>query len=165
SLAANRAEPAGNSRRIGGWGVEYRHRRDLPHAEFDKALDRIDPVECEFLDPDFGAERHRFLPKPLGAGQIARCSGAVEALPIPGGQPRRGAGLRLLKIRKRCGLHCGSIDEGGREDVMADAMKWRNLKNPRAQARGYSQAVVTEGGRVVWLAGQVAGEDSSGRSL
>jgi enamine deaminase RidA (YjgF/YER057c/UK114 family) len=44
-------------------------------------------------------------------------------------------------------------------------MKRRNLKNPRAQARGYSQAVVTEGGRVVWLAGQVAGEDSSGRSL
>ena len=48
---------------------------------------------------------------------------------------------------------------------MADAMKRRNLKNPRAQARGYSQAVVTEGGRVVWLAGQIAGEDSSGRSL
>ena len=48
---------------------------------------------------------------------------------------------------------------------MADAMKRSNLKNPRAQARGYSQAVVTEGGRVVWLAGQVAGEDSSGRSL
>jgi enamine deaminase RidA (YjgF/YER057c/UK114 family) len=44
-------------------------------------------------------------------------------------------------------------------------MKRRNLKNPRAQARGYSQAVVTEGGRIVWLAGQVAGEDSSGRSL
>ena len=48
---------------------------------------------------------------------------------------------------------------------MADAMKRRNLKKPRAQARGYSQAVVTEGGRVVWLAGVVAGEDSSGRSL
>ena len=48
---------------------------------------------------------------------------------------------------------------------MADAMKRRNVKNPRAQARGYSQAVVTEGGRLVWLAGQVAGEDSSGRSL
>jgi enamine deaminase RidA (YjgF/YER057c/UK114 family) len=44
-------------------------------------------------------------------------------------------------------------------------MKRRNLKNPRAQARGYSQAVVTEGGRIVWLAGQVAGEDGSGRSL
>ena len=48
---------------------------------------------------------------------------------------------------------------------MADAMKRRNLKNPRAQARGYSQAVITEGGRIVWLAGQVAIEDSAGRSL
>jgi enamine deaminase RidA (YjgF/YER057c/UK114 family) len=40
-----------------------------------------------------------------------------------------------------------------------------NLKRDTAQARGYSQAVITEGGRVVWLAGQVAGEDASGRSL
>jgi 2-iminobutanoate/2-iminopropanoate deaminase len=48
---------------------------------------------------------------------------------------------------------------------MADTVKRTNLKNERAQARGYSQAVVTEGGRIVWLAGQVAAEDSSGRSL
>jgi enamine deaminase RidA (YjgF/YER057c/UK114 family) len=48
---------------------------------------------------------------------------------------------------------------------MAEPRKRNNLKNPRAQARGYSQAVVTEGGRIVWLAGQVAGEDSTGRSL
>jgi enamine deaminase RidA (YjgF/YER057c/UK114 family) len=48
---------------------------------------------------------------------------------------------------------------------MAEARKRSNLKNPRAQARGYSQAVVTEGGRIVWLAGQVAGEDGAGRSL
>ena len=48
---------------------------------------------------------------------------------------------------------------------MADALKRSNLKNERAQARGYSQAVVTEGGRIVWLAGQVAAEDGSGRSL
>lgn len=40
-----------------------------------------------------------------------------------------------------------------------------NLKNDRAQARGYSQAVITEGGRTVWLAGVVAGEDAAGRSL
>jgi 2-iminobutanoate/2-iminopropanoate deaminase len=39
------------------------------------------------------------------------------------------------------------------------------LKRPAAQARGYSQAVVSEGGRVVWLAGQVAAEDASGKSL
>jgi 2-iminobutanoate/2-iminopropanoate deaminase len=38
------------------------------------------------------------------------------------------------------------------------------LKRPAAQARAYSQAVVSEGGRVVWLAGQVAA-DASGKSL
>src|SRR3979490_2311054 len=48
---------------------------------------------------------------------------------------------------------------------MAEALKRSNLKNERAQARGYSQAVVPEGGRTVWLAGQVAAEDSAGRSL
>ena len=48
---------------------------------------------------------------------------------------------------------------------MADTIKRTNLKNERAQARGYSQAVVTEGGRTIWMAGQVAAEDSSGRSL
>jgi 2-iminobutanoate/2-iminopropanoate deaminase len=48
---------------------------------------------------------------------------------------------------------------------MADTVKRTNLKNERAQARGYSQAVVTESGRIVWLAGQVAAEDSAGRSL
>mgnify|MGYP001250112269 CR=1 FL=1 len=41
----------------------------------------------------------------------------------------------------------------------------QNLKTERAQSRGYSQAVVTEGGRTVWLAGVVAGEDSGGRLL
>src|SRR5262249_28146923 len=44
-------------------------------------------------------------------------------------------------------------------------MRRSYIKRETAQARGYSQAVVTEGGRVVWLAGQVAVEDSAGRSL
>ena len=39
------------------------------------------------------------------------------------------------------------------------------VKRERAQARGYSQAVITEGGRIIWLAGQVAGEDATGKSL
>lgn len=39
------------------------------------------------------------------------------------------------------------------------------LKREAAQARAYSQAVVTEGGRIVWLAGQVAVADAAGRSL
>jgi enamine deaminase RidA (YjgF/YER057c/UK114 family) len=44
-------------------------------------------------------------------------------------------------------------------------MPRRYLKRERAQARAYSQAVATEGGRIVWLAGQTTLEDSSGRSL
>jgi 2-iminobutanoate/2-iminopropanoate deaminase len=39
------------------------------------------------------------------------------------------------------------------------------LKREPAQARAYSQAVVTAGGRTVWLAGQVAPADAAGRSL
>jgi 2-iminobutanoate/2-iminopropanoate deaminase len=40
-----------------------------------------------------------------------------------------------------------------------------HIKRERAEARAYSQAVITEGGRTVWLAGQVAFEDAAGRSL
>lgn len=40
-----------------------------------------------------------------------------------------------------------------------------HLKRDSAQARAYSQAVVTEGGRIVWLAGQVGASTTSGNSL
>ncbi|HEV2097437.1 MAG TPA: RidA family protein [Stellaceae bacterium] len=39
------------------------------------------------------------------------------------------------------------------------------LKRETAQARAYSQAVVTQGGKTVWLAGQVAAADAAGRPL
>ena len=48
---------------------------------------------------------------------------------------------------------------------MAEPARRSFVKRDTAQSRGYSQAVITEGGRIVWLAGQVAAEDSSGRSL
>ena len=41
----------------------------------------------------------------------------------------------------------------------------RYIKRETAQARAYSQAVITEGGRVVWLAGQVGAADATGKSL
>lgn len=41
----------------------------------------------------------------------------------------------------------------------------RYIKRPATQARAYSPAVVTEGGRTVWLAGQTVLEDASGKSL
>ena len=39
------------------------------------------------------------------------------------------------------------------------------IKGERPQQRGYSQAVVTEGGKTIWLAGQIATVDDSGKSL
>jgi enamine deaminase RidA (YjgF/YER057c/UK114 family) len=39
------------------------------------------------------------------------------------------------------------------------------VKGPRPQTRGYSLAVITEGGRTVWLGGQLAVVDDNGRSL
>jgi enamine deaminase RidA (YjgF/YER057c/UK114 family) len=39
------------------------------------------------------------------------------------------------------------------------------LKGERPQQRGYSEAVVTEGGRTIWLAGQTATVDDAGKSL
>ena len=39
------------------------------------------------------------------------------------------------------------------------------VKTDRAQQRGYSTAVMTEGGKTVWLAGQTATVDDSGKSL
>jgi 2-iminobutanoate/2-iminopropanoate deaminase len=39
------------------------------------------------------------------------------------------------------------------------------LKGDDPQKRGYSQAVVTEGARIVWLAGQTGAVDDSGKSL
>ena len=48
---------------------------------------------------------------------------------------------------------------------MPEQKQVRRIKREAAQARGYSQAVSTTGGRTIWLAGQVAGEDAEGRSL
>lgn len=39
------------------------------------------------------------------------------------------------------------------------------IKTERAQQRGYSTAVVTDGGKIVWIAGHTAVIDDSGASL
>src|ERR1700743_953640 len=39
------------------------------------------------------------------------------------------------------------------------------IKGDRPQQRGYSEAVITEGGKMVWLAGQTATVDANGKSL
>jgi 2-iminobutanoate/2-iminopropanoate deaminase len=39
------------------------------------------------------------------------------------------------------------------------------IKGDRPQTRSYSPVVVTEGGKIAWLAGQTAADDGAGRSL
>jgi 2-iminobutanoate/2-iminopropanoate deaminase len=39
------------------------------------------------------------------------------------------------------------------------------IKGERPQQRGYSLAVITEGGKTVWLGGQIATVDDTGKSL
>ncbi len=41
----------------------------------------------------------------------------------------------------------------------------RYIKREATQTRAYSPAVITEGGRIVWLAGQTVLEDAAGKSL
>ncbi len=41
----------------------------------------------------------------------------------------------------------------------------RYIKREATQARAYSPAVITEGGRTIWLAGQTVTEDANGKSL
>ena len=41
----------------------------------------------------------------------------------------------------------------------------RYIKREATQARSYSPAVITEGGRIVWLAGVTAGDDAAGKSI
>ena len=47
----------------------------------------------------------------------------------------------------------------------ADAQTRSFVKGERPQQRGYSSAVITEGGKIVWLAGQLAVADDNGKSL
>jgi enamine deaminase RidA (YjgF/YER057c/UK114 family) len=41
----------------------------------------------------------------------------------------------------------------------------QHLEGPQQKTRAYSPAVVTEGGRIVWLAGQVATVDGDGKDI
>lgn len=44
-------------------------------------------------------------------------------------------------------------------------MNRTHLSSDYQKSRSYSPAVITEGGRIVWLAGHLAAEDENGRSL
>ena len=44
-------------------------------------------------------------------------------------------------------------------------MKRSYLSSSHQRSRSYSPAVITEGGRIIWLAGHLAAEDENGKSL
>jgi 2-iminobutanoate/2-iminopropanoate deaminase len=48
---------------------------------------------------------------------------------------------------------------------MARTHKRSFVKRDQTETRSYSPAVITEGGKIVWLAGQTGGEDATGKSL
>src|SRR5207302_10727742 len=58
-----------------------------------------------------------------------------------------------------------SRPEAQMSDNTGDGVHRRYIKRQTAQARAYSQAVITEGGSTVWLAGQVGAADASRASL
>jgi enamine deaminase RidA (YjgF/YER057c/UK114 family) len=48
---------------------------------------------------------------------------------------------------------------------MAEAQKRHYIKREGSQARAYSPAIITEGGRIVWLAGQTTLQNLQGKDV
>src|SRR4051794_39783558 len=74
-------------------------------------------------------------------------------------QRRHGVGCPAALMNHR--FSCRRPEQEGR----MTEIKRSHIKRDTAQARAYSQAVITSGGRTIWLAGKVAAEDGAGRSL
>jgi 2-iminobutanoate/2-iminopropanoate deaminase len=60
----------------------------------------------------------------------------------------------------------GALATAGATTAKAQALRTKNfLKSDSSQKNAYSDAVITEGGRTIWIAGQGAPVDASGKSL
>src|SRR3989442_15614227 len=77
--------------------------------------------------------------------------------------PSRRAAAHLARPRSQKGsarmLRCVAVAD--EEAIMAEYLKGADAQH----ARAYSPAVVTEGGRTVWLAGQIPTGDDDGRGI
>jgi 2-iminobutanoate/2-iminopropanoate deaminase len=65
----------------------------------------------------------------------------------------------------KLGLLGGFAALGASTSAKAQAPSKRFIKREASERSGYSQAVVTQGGRTVWLAGMTGAVDPSGKSL
>src|SRR6201994_1676096 len=66
-------------------------------------------------------------------------------------------------ILTRILISIAALSTVGTLSVVANSKEY--IKGDRPQQRGYSEAVITEGGKTVWLAGQIALIDDNGKSL
>jgi hypothetical protein len=80
-----------------GGGVEHRNTGDMPAAAFQIGVSRVEAIEREIFDPGRSAKAGRLADQPVGAGLVARRSGAMDALSILCGQPRRRAGRAVVR--------------------------------------------------------------------
>jgi enamine deaminase RidA (YjgF/YER057c/UK114 family) len=53
----------------------------------------------------------------------------------------------------------------GNDEMGEEAMQKSFIRGAHAEKRAYSPAVVTEGGKIVWLAGHTGAVDDAGKSL
>jgi 2-iminobutanoate/2-iminopropanoate deaminase len=66
-----------------------------------------------------------------------------------------------MAMRSQLVLTCALVAAFASQAMAAEYME----KNERQKERAFSPGVITEGGRIVWLAGQTALVDDQGRSL
>jgi 2-iminobutanoate/2-iminopropanoate deaminase len=66
-----------------------------------------------------------------------------------------------MRLRSRLALTCALVAGFTAQALTAEYME----KNERQKARAFSPGVITEGGRIVWLAGQTALQDDQGKNL
>jgi enamine deaminase RidA (YjgF/YER057c/UK114 family) len=79
---------------------------------------------------------------------------------VAGGHPRRRRMITTIFLRTLLGVVALGLLAFSAVGHARDY-----LKGERPQQRGYSEAVITEGGKMVWLAGQIATVDDAGKSL
>jgi 2-iminobutanoate/2-iminopropanoate deaminase len=68
---------------------------------------------------------------------------------------------KSMRLRSRLALTCALIAGFTTQALTAEYME----KSERQKARAFSPGVITEGGRIVWLAGQTALQDDQGKNL
>ncbi len=74
------------------------------------------------------------------------------------------AGIHVFTMRQS-GIAVDGRNKRGHDEGREKSMKKSFVRGARAQTRAYSPAVITEGGKTIWLAGHTGAVDDAGKSL